>query len=146
MRSVKAKTSELLGTIRANLEKHRAEYAEAFEGYKLEAQEALKVYQAQVQEAVNTVSKRVQESEQPRDKPVMLLDGLRSVPLPTLRVPEDHSKDYEVVIRMLEFETQPTIDIDADQFECYVMDRWEWKDDFAVSHERYSKSLKMSQR
>jgi hypothetical protein len=145
MRKVKARTADLLKAIRENLEKHRQDYAEAFDGYKLEATEALKACQTTLIGALHELGEKVRAADREQGhKPVPLVLSSGLIQFGSLRPPQDHSSSYEVVIRMLEFETQEVIEVDQDQFECYVMDRWDWKDDFAGLHQNYSETLRKS--
>jgi hypothetical protein len=54
-----------------------------------------------------------------------------------LPVPEDHTKDYDRVILMLDMHTEPSIKIDQRLFAMYVMDDWAWRESFAASTASY---------
>lgn len=56
-----------------------------------------------------------------------------------LQVPQNHAKDYDQVIAMLEMCVDDELSIRSDEFACYVMDDWDWKEDFLHTNKRYSK-------
>jgi len=53
-------------------------------------------------------------------------DGLAIQRSVTLTEPRNHVKDYDRVITMLEMSVDETITIDAQAFDRYVMDNWDW--------------------
>jgi hypothetical protein len=40
--------------------------------------------------------------------------------------PVDHTSDYDRVIAMLNMSVDSEIELDEDQFECFVLDQWGW--------------------
>lgn len=130
VRKIKANKTDLLAAIKANYEAHKKAYADAFDGWKVEVQEQLDKARKAFAKAAKELEERAAAADRDKgDKPVPLylpptLIGFAKKP------PQDHSKDYEAVIRMLEFETGDTFEVEQGEFEAYVMDRWDWKDDF----------------
>lgn len=55
-----------------------------------------------------------------------------------LTKPIDHIKDYDEAIAMLEWETKDEIELERNQFNCFVLDNWNWKNNFLVSNVQYS--------
>lgn len=55
-----------------------------------------------------------------------------------LRPPQDHSTGYETAIKMLELHQENTIKLSADQVRPFLMDRWDWTDDFLMTNSVYS--------
>ena len=53
-------------------------------------------------------------------------EGLRIQRSVTLTEPSNHAKDYDRVITMLEMSVDDTITLDAQAFDRYVMDNWDW--------------------
>jgi len=53
-------------------------------------------------------------------------EGLRIQRSVTLTEPSNHVKDYDRVITMLEMSVDDTITLDAQAFDRYVMDNWDW--------------------
>ena len=56
----------------------------------------------------------------------------------SLPQPENHTKDYDRVIKMLEMCVNDTVELDEHTFQCYVMDDWTWKRSFLASNSNYS--------
>lgn len=65
-----------------------------------------------------------------------LLDKLTNGYNPQLYVhltkPEDHTEDYERVLRMLTFETSDEVVLSAGDFSRYMEDDWDWQEQFMV--------------
>ena len=54
------------------------------------------------------------------------------------RPPGNNKRDYERTIQMLEMTTDTELTLSGDQFECYVMDRWHWQENFLSNASNYS--------
>jgi hypothetical protein len=116
MRDVKVRRSELLEKVTANRQKHIEEYDEAVAGYKAAALAA-------IERGVTKLRQQVTDLEAG--------EVLRLVAVSfDLAVPENHAKDYDQVIAMLEMSVDEELSIRSDEFACYVMDDWDWKDHF----------------
>jgi hypothetical protein len=59
-----------------------------------------------------------------------------------LVAPEDHTKDYDVVVAMLEMSVGDTIEISQNEFQQYVMDQWQWARQFGATVGSYGISNK----
>lgn len=57
-----------------------------------------------------------------------------------LAPPQDHSKDYQTVIKMLELhlEAGGGIELKAADVQQYVLNNWGWMDNFLLSNSAYS--------
>ena len=117
MRDVKVKRAELLEKVKTNREKHVSEYREAVVGYK-------KAAKAEVTRAMQRLHHSIEELE---------------VGDCVLQVPENHAKDYDQVIEMLKMCVDDEITVRADEFACYVMDDWGWKEEFLEVTGAYKK-------
>jgi len=110
---VKVKRGELLETVQYNRDQHHNEWVKAYEGYRVACIGALKTnldaFQARK-------SERITINEAP---------------------PEDHTRDYDRVVRMLEMSTEAEITLSAEAFSQYVMDEWHWKHSWSVSNAKY---------
>ena len=124
MRDVKVKRDELLVKVRDNRVKHVAEYEEAVSGYKQAAVEA-------IDRAMEQLKGRVKNL---RAGEVLALDAVMF----NLAVPRNHAKDYDQVIMMLEMSVDEHLTIKSDEFACYVMDDWAWKQDFLQVSNTYT--------
>jgi hypothetical protein len=111
---IRAKKAEILDALRTNLKKHSQIVQEAREGYVQQAQDALKKKMKQLKEG----------------KIVSLLFSLR--------VPQDHSIEYETAIKMLELDVGEFVDLTTEQVQCLIQDQWGWKRTFLTSNSGYS--------
>lgn len=116
MREVKVDRKELLKKVKENREKHVSEFKEAVIGYKTVA---LK----EIERGMDRLKKQVEEL---RAGEVLHLTAVSF----NIAVPQNHSKDYDQVISMLEMSVDDTLTIRSDEFAMYVMDDWGWKTDF----------------
>lgn len=55
-----------------------------------------------------------------------------------LQVPEDHTRDYERAIKMIEMTTDQEILLGEQEFKSFVMDDWSWAAQFYASNSLYS--------
>lgn len=104
---------ELLAAIRKNRDGHRDEFEQALVGYRAAAIRELDAMLVDAREG-----RRIRRS-------VELVE------------PQDHTKDYERVIRMLEMSTAEEIVISEVQFSQYVLDEWGWMGAFKGSTRQY---------
>ena len=52
--------------------------------------------------------------------------------------PVSHAEEYDSAIEMLQWETRDTIELSTNDFHCYVMDKWDWRDDFDLTYSTYA--------
>ena len=113
MQSVTVKKGWLLGVVTENREKHHEQYEKAFAGYRRDCIKCLE------------------------DNLAALKDGSRERVFITETAPEDHTKDYDRVIAMLSASVDTEIDLDASEFDNYVQDDWNWKQNWVTSNTKY---------
>lgn len=107
--------TEMLKTLRTNRDKHAEIVKEAQVGYLTAAAKAVEKCRAALAEGkVVSLSKFA------------------------LAVPIDYRSAYDTVITMLEWSTDDTITLAADEFRQFVQDQWDWKDGFLASNAAYS--------
>ncbi len=117
-RSVNVSRKELLAKLKENLALHRQEYQEALVEFHTRLLEDLKLAQKKVSKIENIES----------------LKNFRfSVPFP-----QNHEKDYEEVIEMLEMSVDENINLDSESFRAYVKNDWQWKASFAAAKMAYA--------
>lgn len=111
--TVNVHRDRLLATLKENREKHGADYEQARVGY------------------VAVTAKQIKEYL------VRLAGGelLERAYLPN--PPENHTKDYDFAIQMMEWSTDETIELTQTQFAQYVQDNWGWRDRWMVSNSAY---------
>jgi hypothetical protein len=137
-RTVTVSTYTLLIKLKENLKKHKDEYEKAVIGYKEMAAKRLKqeltAASSRLEKNFRMLEKRIDEFDpDEQNNTVVLLDTVHF----KMMVPQDHSKAYEVAIQMAEWEENKTIDLLQSQFQCFVMDDWEWKNEFESVTKRY---------
>jgi len=119
MHEVKVKREELLAKVKNNREAHRELFLKAQEGYR----------QDMITELDNML-RDARDGKQIR----------RSVTMPE---PQDHTADYDRVIKMLEMCVDPVVELDSMAFDQYVMDNWTWKGHALATNSMYAaKALK----
>lgn len=59
-----------------------------------------------------------------------------------LDVPEDHTKDYDRLIGMLEMSIDKTVLITQQEYSQYVLDDWGWKENFTKVSTAYAVQAK----
>ena len=110
---VTVRKSELLQALQANRDNHRGEFLKAQEGWKAVIMEELE--------------RRLSDAR----------DGKRIQSSFSFPEPQDRTRDYERVIKMVEMEIAETITIPEADFSRYVMDDWEWKANWTASNIGY---------
>lgn len=125
MRRVKVRREELLVRVRENRLAHIKEYKEGVAGYKEAAKEA-------IAKAMRRLASQVDELEEGE---ILQLTAVTF----NLAVPQNHEKDYDQVIAMLEMSVDDELEIMSDEFACYVMDDWSWKEEFLNVSEMYKR-------
>jgi hypothetical protein len=110
---VRVKKSEVLVALRKNLTKHKEEYNVAAEQYRARAKEEL------------------------TEKLKTIIDG-KNISLHTnLSPPDNHTKEYERTIKMLEMCQDESVYITSHQFDCFIEDEWGWKESFMLKNSTY---------
>lgn len=105
--------NELLTRLKENRAGHAQAYAKAWEGY-------MKVTREELEDKLARI-----KAGKPIDR---FLGG---------SPPEDHTKDYDVVIEMLVMSVGNTLSLTQGQFRQYVQDDWGWKEQWTTSNTAY---------
>lgn len=61
-----------------------------------------------------------------------------------LQYPEDHTKDYDRAIRMVELSVHDKVTLQLAEFESYVLNNWDWSDKFLTLNSAYVSYTPMS--
>lgn len=113
------KKADLLEALRKNLKAHTEMVAEAKSGFLKEAHQKLT-------QAIQTL-------------------GLTAAPVTPISInlapPDDHVRDYETAIAMMEKSVDDTVTLTVDQFRNYFDDDWDWTMSWAMSNRSYSKTV-----
>ncbi|KKM74264.1 hypothetical protein LCGC14_1402120 [marine sediment metagenome] len=113
MDTVTVRVKELLATVKENREAHRTLFLTAQGNYR---EQMVKELDSMLADA--RAGRRIR----------------RAVSMPE---PEDHTADYDRVIRMLEMSVDEEVELHEDDFSRYVMDQWEWARSFASNTMAY---------
>ena len=109
----KVNIKHLLEKIKENQENHKRLF-----------EKALKGYQKEMEEILITNLELIRKGDKAE----------RYIALP---IPEDHTSDYNRIITMLEMDVRVEIELDEMSFAKYVMDHWEWTDQWTTSNSVY---------
>lgn len=109
-------TEELLAILEANRDKHRTVFEAALAGWR---KAALK--------AVEECHSALERGKIP--------DLYLAARLP---LPEDHTRDYDRVIRMVNMHQSDRLDMDEQMFASYVQDDWGWKRQWLTTSNSYA--------
>jgi hypothetical protein len=115
MRQIRVDKVKLLKIIRKNRTEHRATFLEAQESFR--------------EVAIKAMDQQLKDARE--GKPFQL----RS--LTVLEAPEDHTKDYDRSIQMLEMSVDKEIVISEQEFQNFVQDTWGWSRDWASNVSNY---------
>jgi hypothetical protein len=111
--------AKVLERLRANRDRHRQVFEDAMVGYRAEAEAALR---AKLEEVSNgRLPKQIRVS---------------------LYRPEDHTRDYDRVIEMIELDTGGTWTMSEQEFAQYMRDDWAWKRAWLLSNDKFSASTR----
>ncbi len=113
LEKVTVKKEELLEALKANRDSHRSEFLKAQAGWKAIILEELE--------------RRLADAR----------NGLKVMASFHYPEPEDHTKDYNRVIRMVEMEVENKITMGEREFSQFVMDDWDWKAHWTASNMAY---------
>ena len=114
MNTVKVKREELLTKVRTNRDAHRTLFLKAQEGYRKLVIEELDRMLADAK-AGRSISRSINLAE-----------------------PVDHTADYDRILAMLEMSVDDTIMLDAQEFNQYVLDNWEWSRLASYTNQSYA--------
>ncbi len=117
MKTVKIRKGELKAIVAKNAAKHREDLAEAWDGYNKACIEVLEKLLTKFRSGEKVAAVQLYE-----------------------RPPEDHTKDYDRVLKMIDMSVDTEIELDQNDFSRYVLDEWEWKEMWAVSNSKYLSS------
>ena len=112
--TIQVERKVLLDKLIENKKNHAKIVEEAKAGYIEAAKEALR--------------RRLQELE----------DGKLGALTFSLRVPDDHTADYDTMIGMLNMAKDDTITLTAEDYHRFVEDEWDWMGHFLMANAAYS--------
>lgn len=142
-RTVTVNRVRLINTLKANQEKHMAEYKEAVAGYQDMIAGRLQALQKKaldkLRDQYSKLVEKIQEFDlEDPDCPIADRVVLLSEQSISLQVPKDHSRDYQVALEMAEWEVGENVELTQSQFQCFVLDDWDWKRGFEHLNKTYT--------
>ena len=107
---------ELLVKLEENRAKHREIYEEAVVGYR--------------KCVIEMLEERLDE----------IKDGGKINMSFAVVEPQNHTREYDIAIEMVKMAVDDTIELDQHQFQNYVMDEWNWTQNFLYCNANYSQT------
>ncbi len=114
MEKIRVRKEELLGVLNENRAQHRTLFQQALDGYK--------------QRAVGLLEDHIRRIQNGKVEQVQVY----------LPAPEDHTRDYDRAIRMVEMSVEDEIVLSEKDFQMYVQDDWSWKREFTATVATYT--------
>lgn len=139
-RTTVVKTHELLKTLKKNRENHVNEYKEAVDGYLEAAREKITEQYNKAKAEVEKAFQRTIE-ELSRFNPEKAQDTIvfcRQIQF-ELVAPRNFVDAYDQAIEMMQWETRETVELNTTEFRCFIMNKWDWMEEFKFVSERYTK-------
>lgn len=106
---------ELRDRLMANRAEHERQYIEASEGFR--------------QAAIKELGKRARAFKAGDPDVSLYFDLTR---------PRSYVDDFDSVLAMLDYHTLPDIELDRENFEKYVLNKWDWMPNFQRVHTTYT--------
>jgi hypothetical protein len=139
-RTVTVNRIKLLDTLRENREIHKHAYVESVAGYRSDATTELEKQVSRARKLIADnqamIAAKIDrfDPDDALQNQVIVLSQVSFF----LEVPQDHTRSYDVAIQMAEWEVGENIQLTQSQFQCFVMDDWEWKQKFMHLNKSYS--------
>lgn len=108
------KKEKLLAILKENRGKHRGIFDKAVDGFR--------------QKSIEALEKKIEKIKKGKLENVMI----------NFPIPEDHTIDYDRVIRMIELTEEEVIKLTEDESRMYLMDDWAWKRQWSASNSMYT--------
>lgn len=147
LQKIKVSKTELLGIVKDNKKKHDEIYEAAEAGYWLEAEDFLKKHQ---KDMLSTLKKNYKSQVKALRKQVatelkMVEEKKKTGYLYMKKpFPENHTDDYEGTIKRLELSIDDKIELENNEFDCYVRNKWEWRQSFLNTNSYYANNYAVS--
>lgn len=151
MQNIVMEKRVLLNIIRDNKSAHDELLRVSRDGYLEMAKELLEKKKPEFSAALEDCSRKfyfeldrllekINKGDRLADNPKITVNLLFNNTL-DLKYPEDHSKDYDRAIRKIELSVYDQISLSDQEFECYVLNNWDWKDTFLGLSATYGNHL-----
>jgi hypothetical protein len=121
------KRDDLIKILKENRAKHVADFREACVGYRLELATKIKDSIDRHRDALK-VTQEAQDTDLPSSPTYVSWPPM----------PKSHERSYDLQIRKLELEQRDTVELEDTEFAKFVMDDWEWKNEFQTTTANYA--------
>lgn len=138
MKTVRVNTNDLTEKLKANREKHQAEYEEALSAYKVAFAEEVSKKRKKAHIFVERNCERLLEAIAKNDAEELRNQKISEDSWVGLERPKNYTEDYDRAIDMLEWEQAEFIDIREDDFRKFVRDEWDWIREFKNINKSYT--------
>lgn len=144
-RTVEVDRLKLVSTLKSNLEKHIADYEEAKAGYRssllVKLDEALASAKVSLEKGYEKAKQEIFELTDTelssRNEWVNLVREI-NVRMP---VPRLYAKEYQAAIDMAEWDVRDTLELTHAEFNCFVRDEWDWREEFETISGMYKRAI-----
>jgi hypothetical protein len=121
------KRDDLIKILKENRAKHVEDFREACIGYRLELA-------AKIKDSIDKHRDALKSVQEAQDTDLPSAPGYVSWP----PMPKSHERSYDLQIRKLELEQRDTVELEDIEFAKFVMDDWEWKNEFQTTTANYA--------
>lgn len=147
-RKVTVNRLRLIETLKQNREDHVRKFHEAIDGY--------------IETAIDSVNKGYDEEmvaakkrHEKMLKQIAEFDPAHPEKTPSywrftessgvsVPVPANYSEMYKTAIDMMEWDTREEVELTYAEFQCFIQDEWEWKEEFEAIRSTYMMAKKMA--
>lgn len=145
------KKQELLSRLIENKAKHDVILNAAISGYWEIAQTVLQSKQKKLSEQLAewqsecdlTFEKYYRKVDAKEELPVhVTLKAIAFDSALGLVFPQDHSRDYNRAIAMMQSSVYDEVQLTVDEYDAYVLNNWEWKKNFMVANSLYVNAVR----
>lgn len=131
--------TKLIEQLKKNREHHKTAYEAALKGWAKQYADALKEYKAQLIEHGNectALEVKLREAETPANiEEIENLTLLSRFSFPVR--PESHVQEYTEIIARMSLSLDAHIYLSHRDFQQFVLDRWDWTEQFAATASNY---------
>ena len=141
-REIEVDRVKLIEALKANRERHVAQYHEAVEGYREAALEILNKAKASAVARMERNFEKIRMDLEAFDPENGASDRIKLIQSETVEmpVPRNYAKDYDAAIDIAEWDVNDKLKLSFAEFQCFVRDEWDWKNDFLTNSAMYVKN------
>lgn len=152
LQEIKVSREEVLKIVQENKEKHDLILKDAIEGYWLNAETFLKKNEKEQLDQFNKSHReQLKKLRKERKERIKFVKDKTKKDLENVtnknredgfiywmgKFPEDHGDDYSGTIRRLELSVDNELELNSNEFDSYIRNKWSWKDSFLSCNSGY---------